>query len=185
MTSFAGSKSWNFCGRRGVNSATAWRTVAGSNEVIGGNDLDVNREIGRRPGGHGDATTRISRCRSTVADKLRLRPVRGRGLFAAADCLRLIHDRCRCLFADDGGRCLCADTDCSRTRLVAWTERDHGLFADMANTRLRPVLTRFAYGICRVRGHESVTCAAVPRLSRDSFADAESLLLAGVRLVLS
>ena len=24
MTSFAGSKSWNFCGRRGVNSSTAF-----------------------------------------------------------------------------------------------------------------------------------------------------------------
>lgn|SRR5512137_123807 len=145
MTSFAGTKSWNFCGRRGVNSATALRTSAGSNVFIGRNDLDKNRKIGRNPCGHDNPTTRISLCRSTVADKLRLRPVRGRSLFTAAACLRLIHDRCRCLFTDDGGRCLCADTDCSRMRLVAWTERDHGLIVDMANTRLRPVLTRFAY----------------------------------------
>ena len=47
MTSLAGIKSWNFCGRRGVNSATALRTVAGSNEDISGNDSDVNREIDR------------------------------------------------------------------------------------------------------------------------------------------
>jgi hypothetical protein len=71
MTSFAGSKSWNFCGRSGVNSATAWRTVAGSNEVIGGSDADVNRENDRWQNRHGDATTRTIRCRSTLADRLR------------------------------------------------------------------------------------------------------------------
>ena len=145
MTSFAGTKSWNFCGRRGVNSATALRTSTGSNVFIGRNDVDENREIGRRPCGYANAATRIILCRSTVADKLRLRPVCGRGLFTAAACLRLIHDRCRCLFTDDGGRCLCADTDCSWTRLLAWTERDHGLFADMADTRLRPVLKLFVF----------------------------------------
>jgi hypothetical protein len=30
-------------------------------------------------------------------------------------------------------------------RLVAWVERDHGLFADMANTRLRPILNQFDF----------------------------------------
>jgi hypothetical protein len=29
--------------------------------------------------------------------------------------------------------------------LVAWIEHGHGLFADMANTRLRPVLNRFDF----------------------------------------
>ena len=145
MTSFAGTKSWNFCGRRGVNSATALRTSAGSNVFIGRNDLDKNREIGRNPCGHDNSGTRISLCRSTVADKLRPRPVRGRRLFEAADCLRTVHVRCPCLFTDDGGRCLCAATDCSRMRLAAWIERDHGLIVDMANTRLRPVLNRFAF----------------------------------------
>src|SRR5258708_29651494 len=55
MTSFAGSKSWNFCGRRGVNSSTALRTVAGSNEDIGWDDADEDRETSRRKDRHDDA----------------------------------------------------------------------------------------------------------------------------------
>jgi len=72
MTSFAGSKSWNFCGRSGVNSATACRTVAGSNEVIGGMDMDVNREMDRGLDSHSDATTRTILCRFTFANGVRL-----------------------------------------------------------------------------------------------------------------
>src|SRR5208282_2686666 len=71
MTSFAGIKSWNFCGRRGVNSATALRTSTGSNVFIGRNDFDGNREIGRHPCGHDNPVTWINRCRATIADKLR------------------------------------------------------------------------------------------------------------------
>jgi hypothetical protein len=52
-------------------STTAWRTVAESNEVIGGSDADVNREIDWRQDGHGDATTRTIRCRVMLADRLR------------------------------------------------------------------------------------------------------------------
>ncbi len=55
MTSFAGSKSWNFCGRRGVNSSTALRTAAGSNEDIGLNAVDVNLETDRPRDSHSDA----------------------------------------------------------------------------------------------------------------------------------
>src|SRR2546425_12139063 len=66
MTSFAGSKSWNFCGRRGVNSSTALRTVAGSNEGIGSDDADVNRETGRRRIGYGDAAVRTGHCQSRI-----------------------------------------------------------------------------------------------------------------------
>ena len=62
MTSFAGSKSWNFCGRRGVNSSTALRTAAGSNEDISLNAADVNRETGWRRYGHDDATARTILC---------------------------------------------------------------------------------------------------------------------------
>ena len=61
ITSFAGSKSWNFCGRRGVNSSTALRTVAGSNEDIRWNGADVNRETGEGRNGHGDVVTRTVR----------------------------------------------------------------------------------------------------------------------------
>jgi hypothetical protein len=46
MTSRAGIKSWNFCGRRGVNSATALRTSAGSNVFIKWDHLNLNLEIG-------------------------------------------------------------------------------------------------------------------------------------------
>src|SRR5258706_6370659 len=55
MTSFAGSRSWNFSGRRGVNSSTALRTVAGSNEDIEGNDSDTNLETRWRPNGNENA----------------------------------------------------------------------------------------------------------------------------------
>ena len=67
MTSFAGIKSWNFCGRRGVNSATALRTVFGSNDGIGWNDSDVNRENGRRRNGNGDASLWTFPCLSEFA----------------------------------------------------------------------------------------------------------------------
>src|SRR5213083_2091355 len=64
MTSFAGSKSWNFCGRRGVNSSTALRTAAGSNEDIGWNDSDVNGKAC----GHGK--TRDDAVTQTIRDRL-------------------------------------------------------------------------------------------------------------------
>ena len=79
MTSFAGSKSWNFCGRRGVNSSTALRTAVGSNEDIGGNNLNVNRETGRRQNGNGDAVTRTICCLLKCAASPGLWQVRGRG----------------------------------------------------------------------------------------------------------
>ena len=101
MTSLAGSKSWNFCGRRGVNSSTALRTVAGSNEDIGWNGLDLNWEMDWPPDGHGEATARIFPGRSMVANKLRPGPVCGHGLFTAADCLWTIHVRCRVAFTDN------------------------------------------------------------------------------------
>src|SRR5580765_5528092 len=70
MTSFAGIKSWNFSGRRGVNSSTALRTVAGSNADMIRNDVDVNRETDSWRNGHGKAMTRAIRGRlgfATVA----------------------------------------------------------------------------------------------------------------------
>lgn len=42
MSSVAEIKSWNFSGWRGVNSATAGRTLAGSNEFICGSVLDAD-----------------------------------------------------------------------------------------------------------------------------------------------
>ena len=85
MTSFAGSKSWNFCGRRGVNSSTAFRSMVGSNEDIGGNDLNVNRETGRRQNGNGDAVTRTIRCLLKCAANACLWQVHGRGQFQHVD----------------------------------------------------------------------------------------------------
>src|SRR2546425_1941315 len=83
MTSFAGSKSWNFCGRRGVNSSTALRTVAGSNEVIDRKDSDVNRETDGREAGHNDAAARTVQCRSRFTINVGQRRGFGSGLFEA------------------------------------------------------------------------------------------------------
>ena len=85
MTSFAGSKSWNFCGRRGVNSSTALRTAVVSNEDIGGKDLNVNRETGRRQNGNGDAVSWTIRCLLKCAANAGLWQVHGRGQFLPAD----------------------------------------------------------------------------------------------------
>lgn len=95
MTSFAGSKSWNFCGRRGVNSSTAFRTVAGSNEVIGWNDSDANRETDGREYGHDDATARKVFCQSRFTANVGQRRDYGRGQCEAADCLRTVCVRYR------------------------------------------------------------------------------------------
>src|SRR6266581_5937350 len=62
MTSFAGSKSWNFCGRRGVNTSTALRPVAGQMRSWTWKDADVNRETGRLKNGHDDAAARKVYC---------------------------------------------------------------------------------------------------------------------------
>ena len=97
MTSFAGSKSWNFCGRRGVNSSTALRTVAGSNEVIGWNDSDANRETDERENGHDDAAARKVFCQSRFTADVGQRRDCGRGHCEAADCLRTVCARYRCL----------------------------------------------------------------------------------------
>src|SRR6266850_7336071 len=69
ITSLAGSKSWNFCGRRGVNSSTALRTVAGSNEDIRRNDSDTNLETRWRPNGNENAPARTIYYQSWFAEK--------------------------------------------------------------------------------------------------------------------
>ena len=58
MTSLAGIRSWNFSGRRGVNSATACRTLAGSNEVIRGSVVDVDGKLRCRRNSHAKAMQR-------------------------------------------------------------------------------------------------------------------------------
>src|SRR5438046_9166600 len=78
MTSLAGSKSWNFCGRRGVNSSTALRTVAESNEDISLNAADANREAQLRTG-HDGATARTTLCLSGFTDYLYQERGCGRG----------------------------------------------------------------------------------------------------------
>ena len=61
---------------------------------------------------------------------------------ATADCLRIIHARCRCMFTDCPCPCLVADMGCSWTRPFAQTEHDRGLFADTDNLHSRPVRIR-------------------------------------------
>src|SRR5260370_41193532 len=79
MTSFAGSKSWNFCGRHGVNSSTALRTAAGSNEDIDLNIADINRKTGRPRNGHDDATARTPLCLFGFTSNVGQERVCGRG----------------------------------------------------------------------------------------------------------
>ena len=85
MTSFAGSKSWNFCGRRGVNSSTAFRSMVGSNEDIGGNDLNLNRETSRQRKGNGDAVAWTFHCLLRYANNVNLWQVCGRGQSQSVD----------------------------------------------------------------------------------------------------
>src|SRR5258706_13939156 len=100
MTFFAGRRSWNFCGRRGVNSSTALRTVVGSNEDITWTELDLNRETDRTGLGHCDSVVWTLWCLSKVVDNAWAWPVRGRGQYEALDCLRTARVRGRCLVVD-------------------------------------------------------------------------------------
>ena len=97
MTSFAGSKSWNFCGRRGVNSSTALRTVAGSNVDIGWNGADVNGKVRERGNDHDDTEART--IRGLFEFTAEVAPCRGfgRGQCGAMALLRIVCARSRCL----------------------------------------------------------------------------------------
>src|SRR6266480_5624834 len=139
MTSFAGYRSWNFCGRLGVNSATALRTTVGSNEDIGCNHADMNVE---RAGDEVETRMRrrgqflASRCsrRGLVRDQFadvdssRLRTVCGQFVTADDACSRTVEiamcSRMRTVCDRACGRGLSADMDSSRTR----TNRVRGLF---------------------------------------------------------
>ena len=112
MTSFAGSKSWNFCGRRGVNSSTALRTAAGSNEDINLNAADVNWETGRQRNGHDDATARTILCLFGFTSNVGQERGWGRGEFWVAASLRTIPVRYRCRVAASRGRVYVSAADC-------------------------------------------------------------------------
>src|SRR5213082_1288685 len=169
MTSFAGNRSWNFCGRLGVNSATALRTTVGSNEDIGCNHADMNVE---RAGDEVETRMRrrgqflASRCsrRGLVRDQFadvdssRLRTVCGQFESTANACSwtveTVMRSRMRTVCDRVCGRGLNADMDSSRTRIV-W---DCVLFSDCSCSR-----------ICRVRGHER-------SISRDRFRSSPRLI---------
>ena len=144
MTSFAGSKSWNFCGRRGVNSSTAFRTMVRSNEVMGWNVTDVNRKTGRRGHGHRDAAERTVLCLSRFTANVGQRRDCGREQCETSDCLRTVCAHRQCLFANCCVSCAFADADSLLARRLAWTGRVRGLFADVDNYIPRPVLGLFA-----------------------------------------
>lgn len=111
MTSFAGSKSWNFCGRRGVNSSTALRTAAGSNEDINSNAEDVNRETGGPRRGQGDAAAWRNLCLSGFVANARRERGFGRGQSRIAVCLRTIGVHCHRPSNACRGRFFVAGTD--------------------------------------------------------------------------
>src|SRR5437867_4248131 len=90
MTSFAGNESWNFCGRMGVNSSTALRTVVGSKEDIGGkgeNKSETDRETCWRRYGNQNTMAWTIPCQPRVTAISRPRRVRGHGRCETADCL--------------------------------------------------------------------------------------------------
>jgi hypothetical protein len=130
MTSFAGSKSWNFWGRRGVNSSTALRTAAGSNEDISSNATDVDRETGPSRNGHDDATARTILCLLGFTANVGQQRGHGLGRFWVTAGLRTVRARCRFHLAASRGRVFVAAADCSLPCLMAWTGRGCGLFAD-------------------------------------------------------
>ena len=154
MRSFAGYRSWNFCGRLGVNSATALRTAVGSNEDIGCNHADMNVE---RAGDEVETRMRrrgqflASRCsrRGLVHDQFadvdssRLRTVCTQFVSAGNACSRngeaAMCSRMRPICDRDCGRGLSAHRDCSRTRIMCVSI----LIEDCSSSR-----------ICRASGHE-------------------------------
>ncbi len=143
MTSFAGSKSWNFCGRRGVNSSTALRTVARSNENMGWNVTDVNRKTGRRGHGHRDAAARTVLCLSRFTANVGQRRDCERGQCETSDCLRTVCAHRQCLFANCCVSCAFADADSLLASRLPWTGRVRGLSVDIDNLCPRPVLGLF------------------------------------------
>ena len=130
MTSLAGASSWKRCGRRGVNSATAWRTEAGSNEYIrsirSGLNWATRGSVADRPG----SRTRNGRDPCMFVDTDKRLPRLGRGLTMRVDCPCRIGFRAVCPAADPLLPFRNADADCpwSRTRLLPL--RGHGGFED-------------------------------------------------------
>src|SRR6266498_3528388 len=103
MTSFAGNKSWNFCGRLGVNSSIALRTEVGSKEDIGwkGEDKsETDRETCWPQYGSQHEMARTIPCQPRVTANSRPRRVRRHGLCETADCLRTVCVRYQCPPAD-------------------------------------------------------------------------------------
>lgn len=111
MTSFAGSKSRNCCGRRGVNSSTASRTVVGSKEDIGWTVADANGETGRRQSGHGDATYWTTHCLIRIAAKAGPWAGCGQRKFGDMVCLRSIHVRSHSPVVASQSRFIATDVD--------------------------------------------------------------------------
>ena len=159
MTSFAESRSWNFCGRRGVNSATALRTGAGSNEDISRNDSGMSQEINRTRKVHDKSSMRTLSGQLRFADTSRTSPDRGRGQSESVDCPRTVRVRCQCLTVDCPDCCLYADADSSRTCLWTWTVRGRDLsVAGSATWTVRVRMDKSLFS----RGH----AASPPRLLR-------------------
>jgi hypothetical protein len=127
-----------------VNSSTAFRTAAGSNEDMGWNVTDVNRETGRRGHGHRDAVARTVLCLSRFRANVGQRRDCGHGQCETSDCLRKVYAHRQCLFANGCVRLAFGDADCLLPRLLRWTGRARGLFEDMDNLCPRSALGLFA-----------------------------------------
>ena len=170
MTSFAGNKSWNFCGRLGVNSATALRTAVGSNEDIGCNHADMNVE---RAGD--EVETRMRRRGQFLASRCSRRGL-VRDQFADVDSSRLRTVCGQFVSAANAWSRTVEITMCSRTRTVCDRACGRGLSADMDSLRTRTNRVRglFPAGLsswtCQGSGHGTLIprgrSACSPRLIR-------------------
>jgi hypothetical protein len=108
--------SWKRCGRRGVNSAAAWRTEDGSTEDRRWIRFGLNRStcglLADSPG----SQTRTVRNQCAFLDTDDPWPRPGRGLTERADCARRRRVRDSCLSTERSRPLRDADTVSSRTR---------------------------------------------------------------------
>ena len=137
MTSLAGASSWKRCNRRGVNSATACRTEAGSNEDIRSIRLGLNRATLRPVADRPGSRTRNGRSPCTFVVTANPLPRLGRALTVRVDCPRRIRFRAGCRSMDPSLPFRNVDADCpwSRTRFLP--VRGHGRLDDLDSPRPR------------------------------------------------
>ena len=147
---------------------------------MGWNVTDVNRETDRREDGYDDAAARTVLCLSRFSANVGQRRDCGRGQCEVSDCLRTVCAHRQCLFANCCVSCAFADADCLLPRLLAWTGRGRGLFADVDK-----LASAACSGPVRARGIAVFVDVSdsyrvpVLRMRRDCLADLETFATKG------